>query len=128
MTAQRDIPVASEVLSEVKRHERNGPCAIVIFGGAGDLAARKLLTALFGLDCTEPVLQDCVIDWDGLPTMTKEEYRKFVTESLIKHARVVTKHESKLGRLLERTFYVAGVIEDAEFYWKLEYFLHLLVA
>ncbi len=68
-----------------KSHEfAVGPFVMVIFGGAGDLASRKLLPALYYLYTDEHFPSDFGILGAGVPEYSDAEYQKFAASSLEK--------------------------------------------
>jgi glucose-6-phosphate 1-dehydrogenase len=60
---------------------------LVIFGGAGDLAARKLLPALYNLHVDGSLPAQFAVVATGRTALTDEAYRAFARESVARHSR-----------------------------------------
>jgi len=60
------------------------PCIIVIFGGTGDLAHRKLVPALFSLACQGQLARSFGIVGIARSDLSEEEYRKDLEKSVQK--------------------------------------------
>src|SRR5438094_7949174 len=63
------------------------PVTVVIFGGAGDLAHRKLLPALYNLHLDGLLPPRIAIVGVGRKAMSDEEYRAFAKEGVTKFSR-----------------------------------------
>ncbi len=83
------------------------PTVLIVFGAGGDLAMRKLLPAIgnLGMDGTLP--DRFALVGVSRETMTDEEFRSHVRESLTKFSRRGMDADV-LERLIERTRYVGG--------------------
>jgi glucose-6-phosphate 1-dehydrogenase len=83
---------------------------IVIFGASGDLTSRKLIPALFRLDSTGLLPEDCHVVGMARSAFTSEEFRQQV-EPKVKEA-IVGNGESwypgTWGRFAKRLHYVSG--------------------
>ena len=92
-----------------------GPCAMVIFGGTGDLAGRKLFPAIYNLVKGKLLTSDFAIVGVGRNDYADEEYRKQMGEKLDKFA--TGKLDPKLREwILERVFYVSGDFKNQALY------------
>src|ERR1700761_1993154 len=92
-----------------------GPCAMVIFGGTGDLTARKLFPALYNLIQGKMLTDDFAILGVGRNDYSDEEYRTQMGEKLDSFA--TGKLDPKLREwLLQRVFYVCGDFKDQALY------------
>src|SRR5690606_19394305 len=97
--------------------EPSAPCRFVIFGATGDLASRKLLPALFDLDCRGPL--DAALrfvamarrDWNG--DGFREHLRGLLSE------RRAGADASALRRFADRFRYVRGEHADSSTYERL---------
>jgi len=69
---------ADEALRRVSSEAKAGTCAIIIFGGSGDLTRRKILPALFNSAKEGLLPENFSVIGAGRPAMTTEEYRKMV--------------------------------------------------
>ena len=79
-------------------------CNIVLFGGLGDLAQRKLFPALYQLDCADLLSSDTVIYGIARDTslkqaidLTEKNLRSFISESEFS--------ENKLKVFLEKSIF-----------------------
>lgn len=84
-----------------------GPCAMVIFGGSGDLTKRKLLPALVNLSHDGLMPRDFAVIALARRPFTDDEYRKKIAEDLAELMK--ESPDPELWRWLEpRLFYLAG--------------------
>lgn len=111
---------SAEALRTVGADARAGTCAIVIFGGSGDLTKRKILPALFA-SFKEGLLPDgfSVIGC-GKPAMSLDEYRKFVTDALVNFAKAGEVNQSILDQFIQNVFFVGGGFEEDRMYQELD--------
>jgi glucose-6-phosphate 1-dehydrogenase len=95
-----------------------GPCAMVIFGGTGDLTARKLFPALYNLVKSKLLSSDFAIVGVGRNDYTREQYRQIMGENLDKFATGTV--DPKLREwMMERVYYVGGEFQDPGLYARL---------
>jgi glucose-6-phosphate 1-dehydrogenase len=92
-----------------------GPCAMIIFGGTGDLAGRKLFPALYNLAKSKLLSSDFAIVGVGRNDYTHEQYRQIMGEKLQSFARG-TVEPALRDWLLQRVYYIAGSFQDKDFY------------
>jgi glucose-6-phosphate 1-dehydrogenase len=94
------------------------PTTLVIFGGTGDLARRKLLPAVYNL-AHEGALPErfnlIAISRSDIP---HADYRQMARESIAQHSRRQP-DEQVLDQLLERVRYVPGTFDDDSIYERL---------
>ena len=91
------------------------PTTMVIFGGTGDLAHRKLLPAIYNLAHEGALPERFNLIAVSRSEMGNDEYRKAARESIEEHSRRETDPQV-LEKLLEQVRYVAGTFdEDAVF-------------
>ena len=95
------------------------PTTLVIFGGTGDLARRKLLPAVYNL-AHEGALPErfnlIAISRSDIP---HADYRQMARESIAQHSRRQP-DEQVLSKLLERVRYVPGTFDDDSIYERLD--------
>jgi glucose-6-phosphate 1-dehydrogenase len=95
------------------------PTTLVIFGGTGDLAKRKLLPAVYNL-AHEGALPErfnlVAISRSDIP---HDDYRQMARESIGQHSRRQP-DEQVLDKLLERVRYVPGTFDDDSIYERLD--------
>src|SRR5437868_11309621 len=88
-----------------------GPCAMVIFGGTGDLAARKLFPALYNLVKSGLLSSDFAIVGIGRNDYTREQYRQTMGDNLQRFA-TSTVDPKLRDWILERVYYVRGEFQE----------------
>lgn len=101
-TSQRiDISPAQEPLASVE------PCTLVIFGGSGDLARRRLIPAVYNLLLDGLLPSNYVVLGLGRTPMSDEEFRTTVRDGVIKHSRQALIEET-WTTFSKHLFYLAG--------------------
>jgi glucose-6-phosphate 1-dehydrogenase len=94
------------------------PTTLVIFGGTGDLAKRKLLPAIYNLAHEGSLPERFNLIGSSRGDMSDEEYRELARESIRQFSRREP-NEEVLGRLLDRVRYVPGSFDDDSVYERL---------
>src|SRR6201991_3137058 len=102
------------------------PCAMVIFGAAGDLTKRLVVPALYNLVGAQRLPNEFRIVGVDLASKTTEEWRTVLTETI--KSFVGADGESALDHLddkawqwlTERMSYVQGDLNDAQTYKRLD--------
>ncbi len=94
-----------------------GPCSVVIFGGSGDLARRKLLPALYNA-ALDGILPGCVIVGFSLDEMSGEQYRKWARGYAEKFSRRPVE-EATWTNFERQLDYVSGSFTDPAAYARL---------
>ena len=112
------MPTAPESLSEslavgLAQPIAAQPVALVIFGGAGDLAQRKLLPALYNLHIDGLLPPRYAVVGVGRKAMNDEAYRAFAKEGLTRFSRRPIE-EAKWRMFAEALFFVSASIDDRE--------------
>lgn len=97
---------------------RSESCVLVIFGASGDLTRRKLVPALYDLDCIGCFHTDVDVLGTGRTPMTSEEFRARMREAA-KDSKEAHFSEKTWADFEERLFYFAGDPNDAKFYSRL---------
>src|SRR5260221_12485759 len=95
-----------------------GPAAMVIFGGTGDLTARKLFPALYNLVKSKLLSSDFAIIGVGRNDYTNEQYRQIMSENLQKFATGTVAPKPR-DWLCERVCCVSGDLKDPGRYTRL---------
>jgi glucose-6-phosphate 1-dehydrogenase len=94
-------------VKEMNHNRKSEPCAMVIFGAAGDLTKRKLLPALYNLARQNFLPEEFVIVGFARDKISTEEFRQRMEDSVKKFGTV--KIEKKiLDWLTERIYYCVG--------------------
>ncbi len=83
---------------------------LVIFGGAGDLAHRKLLPALYNLHLDGLLPPRTSIVGVGRQPMTDDKYREFAKAGVVHFSRRLV--DAAWGVFAESLFFVSGSLED----------------
>jgi glucose-6-phosphate 1-dehydrogenase len=109
-----DPAVANGTSTEPKRGAAAQPCTLVIFGGSGDLARRKLIPALYNL-LLDGALPDVAVLGIGRKPLSDVEFRAAARDGIAEHSRQAL-DDRKWGEFQQRLFYIPGEIEDPEMY------------
>src|SRR3546814_13704872 len=85
---------------------RVGPFELVVFGGTGDLAYRKLLPALFLRDRAGQIVGPSRIVAVSRRQMSDAEYRQTAREAIERHVAASERDAAGIDSFLERVSYV----------------------
>jgi glucose-6-phosphate 1-dehydrogenase len=99
--------------------EHAPPCAMVIFGGSGDLTKRKLVPALYNLAAGDLLRQEFAVIAIARADMTSEAFRQKIDADLHEFATMPI-DQAIWDRLRNSIYYVAGEFGDAGTYARLE--------
>jgi len=95
------------------------PCAMVIFGAAGDLTRRKLIPALYNLAKTQVLSREFAIVGVARSPMSDDDFRKKMTADIKKFATEPV--DTDLWEwFCKRLYYVSGDFDDKNVYTKLK--------
>jgi glucose-6-phosphate 1-dehydrogenase len=94
------------------------PTTLVIFGGTGDLAKRKLLPAIYNLAHEGALPERFNLIGSSRGEMTDDEFRELARESIRSFSRREA-DDQVLERMLEHVRYVSGSFDDDEVYRQL---------
>jgi glucose-6-phosphate 1-dehydrogenase len=96
-----------------------GPCAIVIFGAAGDLTQRLLIPSLYNLASSNLLPKDCAIVGVARAAMSTEDFRSKMHQAIQEFATVEV--NDRLWQTLEQRFYyLSGDFQDPNTYHQLQ--------
>ncbi len=101
---------------------RNKESGIVIFGGTGDLAYRKLFPALYNLHALDELPEDYRIVGIGRRPYTQEEYLQIIREWLQKYSRIKYREEHFLSFCRRISYYRMDFDRGEEYDDLLKYF------
>src|SRR5881296_2484067 len=102
-------------MSEPTRPLVPQPCTLVIFGGSGDLARRKLIPAVYNLMLDGILPPNYAVLGNGRKPLSDPDFRQTAREAIVKYSR--QKISEKVWPDFERRlFYVGGLIEDPKAY------------
>lgn len=93
------------------------PCTLVILGGSGDLARRKLIPALYNL-LLDGVLPDVAVLGVGRKPLSDAAFRAAAREGIAAHSRQAL-DQAKWAEFEPRLFYATGEVEDAKTYQRI---------
>jgi glucose-6-phosphate 1-dehydrogenase len=91
------------------------PCTLVIFGGSGDLARRKLLPALYNLFLDQLLPGNYAVLGTGRKAFTDAEFRQAMREGVAKYSRQKL-DDAKWKEFERRIYYQVGSIDDPHAY------------
>ena len=91
------------------------PCTLVIFGGSGDLARRRLIPALYNLLLDGLLPANFAVLGLGRKQMTDDEFRTALREGVSAHSRQPLK-DDRWSEFAGRLFYLSGGNEDRQTY------------
>jgi glucose-6-phosphate 1-dehydrogenase len=106
---------SSEVCLTRSLEIHTGSFIMVIFGGAGDLASRKLLPALFNLHRDRNFAGNYSILGVGLPPHTDASYRVFAASALKKHDAGKSR-PSRVADFTRKLSYLSGPLDGDDVY------------
>ncbi|OYD08896.1 glucose-6-phosphate dehydrogenase [Paludifilum halophilum] len=106
------------MLTSARPSEKH-PFVMVIFGGAGDLARRKLFPALYSLYRSGLLDRRFAVVGVGRSEREDEQYRQIVRESVDSHSRMDVENEEDWSSFAERFHYVSLDVGTAQGYGKL---------
>ena len=113
---EASLDQGSHVLSEPGRPAP--PCAVVIFGAAGDLTKRKLVPALYNLKALGLLPREFAIVGVARREKTHEQFREEQTRDIAEFA--TTRVDGALwAELREAMYYQAGELSDPAVYTQL---------
>jgi glucose-6-phosphate 1-dehydrogenase len=95
------------------------PCAIVIFGAAGDLTKRLLMPALYNLAHTSLLPKEFAIVGVAHTSMSQDDFRHKISQEIQEFATVPV--DNQLWQQLERRlYYLSGEFQDPNTYQQLK--------
>jgi glucose-6-phosphate 1-dehydrogenase len=96
-----------------------GPCAIVIFGAAGDLTKRLLMPALYNLAHANLLPKDFAIVGVAHTAISQEDFRSNLSQDIQEFATVPV--DKQLWQQVEqRLYYLTGDFQDPNTYRQLQ--------
>jgi glucose-6-phosphate 1-dehydrogenase len=96
-----------------------GPCAIVIFGAAGDLTKRLLMPALYNLAYSKLLPKDFAIIGVAHTPMSQDDFRHKLSQDIHEFA-TVTVDDQLWPQLEQRLYYLSGEFQDPHTYQQLQ--------
>jgi len=90
-------------------------CTLVIFGGSGDLARRKLVPAMYNLLLDGVLPSNYAVIGIGRKKMSDPDFRKSLREGIEKFSRQAL-DEKKYSDFERRLFYLSGEIDNPQTY------------
>lgn len=99
---------------------------MVIFGGTGDLAHRKLYPAIYNLHLSGLLPDNFALVSVGRRDKTDDQFRTEVMGSIVEYSRIKPKNNAKLHKMLQRFYYKETDFYHDEGYRELGKFLDQL--
>jgi glucose-6-phosphate 1-dehydrogenase len=96
-----------------------GPCAMVIFGAAGDLAKRMLIPAIYNLVRSKLLPDQFAVVGVSIEPYSTEEFRQRATQNMHEFS-TGSVDPTSWGWLVNRMYYASGDFRDAGLYTKLK--------
>ena len=95
------------------------PCAVVIFGGSGDLTGRKLLPALHNLQVEGHASPEVSVVGLSRTEMTDEAFAEDARKDVVEHSRIQPT-QATWDKLASRIHYVTGDVTDEDAFRRLK--------
>ncbi|HEU0237512.1 MAG TPA: glucose-6-phosphate dehydrogenase [Candidatus Limnocylindrales bacterium] len=106
-------PIDNPLREGLRLERMPDPCVVVLFGGTGDLSARKVVPALYQLWRTNLLPHEFVVLALGRREMDDEDYRTEVRSALERFSRVQPLDETVASAFIERILYQRLDFDDA---------------
>lgn len=97
----------------LRKPRKPDPCILVIFGGSGDLARRKLMPSLYELMARDRLPNKFAVIGFASSKRTQDEYRRHIRKALDDYAQV---DETIWGRFADRLNYMSADFDSEEGY------------
>jgi glucose-6-phosphate 1-dehydrogenase len=110
-----DTAVMNEAPAETKRGPTAQPCTLVIFGGSGDLARRKLIPALYNLLLDGVLPQEFAVLGVARTVLDDAGFRAMARDGVQAHSRQAL-DPAKWASFEQRLFYSSGELDDPAMY------------
>jgi glucose-6-phosphate 1-dehydrogenase len=99
------------------------PCVLIIFGASGDLTRRKLMPALFSLECKSLLAENLTVVGFGRTEMSTDAFRQDMRRAVQQSGHAHPFTEEVWGCFGPRLHYVSGNYDDAQAYARLKAFI-----
>jgi len=106
-------PIDNPLREGLRLERMPDPCVVVLFGGTGDLSARKVVPALYQLWRTNLLPHEFVVLALGRREMDDDDYRAEVRTALERFSRVQPLDETVATAFIERILYQRLDFDDA---------------
>jgi glucose-6-phosphate 1-dehydrogenase len=110
-----DTAVMNDAAAETKRGPTAQPCTLVIFGGSGDLARRKLIPALYNLLLDGVLPQGFAVLGVARTALDDAGFRAMARDGVQAHSRQAL-DPAKWASFEQRLFYSSGELDDPAMY------------
>ena len=97
----------------LRKPRRPEPCILVLFGGSGDLARRKLMPSLYELQAHDRLPDRFAIVGFALTKRTREEYQRHIRRALDEFASVPV-DEQAWKKFSDRLYYISASFDEIE--------------
>ncbi|MFT5443802.1 MAG: glucose-6-phosphate 1-dehydrogenase, partial [Myxococcota bacterium] len=110
-----DLEPENPLMADLRTSLRPQPCSFVIFGGAGDLARRKLLAGLYNLALDGVLPANFLVIGFARTALDDEKYRELARESVEKFSRRPIQ-EPYWSDFVRRLHWVTGAFNESDAY------------
>jgi glucose-6-phosphate 1-dehydrogenase len=113
-----DLSGSSQLASD-PRATPAGPCAMVIFGAAGDLSKRMLIPAIFNLATDGLLPEQFAIVGVSIEPFSTDEFRQRATQNIQEFSKAPV-DPKRWDWFVKRMYYVSGDFHDSNLFSKLK--------
>lgn len=101
------------------KNSKPDPCTLIIFGATGDLSKRKLLPALYRLQCLNMLPEYFNIIGFSTRGMSDSEFREYTKSAIMEFSNFKPIDQTVLTRLIDSIYFVSSSFEDINGYKKM---------
>ncbi len=109
-------PIDNPLREGLRLERMPDPCTLVLFGGTGDLAHRKVIPALYQLWRTHLLPHEFMLLAIGRRPYSNESFRAEIHDALTQHARIQPVDDAVWSQFGERIAYQRGDFNDDDAY------------
>jgi glucose-6-phosphate 1-dehydrogenase len=110
------VRVVTSATAEPAPIPRAEACTVIIFGATGDLTRRKLMPAIYSLQCFGALSSRCEVIGTGRTPLSAEEFRARMREAVTVSQDGYVGNDTRWPEFEERLRYFAGDPNDPAFY------------
>ena len=110
-----DMEQRRDLTADIERGSMPQDCTLVIFGGSGDLARRKLIPALYNLYLDKVLPSNYAVLGIGREKLSEQDFRAKLREGVETYSRQPLEKE-KWVEFERRLFYLSGEIDNPKVY------------
>jgi glucose-6-phosphate 1-dehydrogenase len=113
------IPATPDAPAAVQPLPTADPCVLIIFGGSGDLARRKLMPAVFDLNSVGCTARGLDIVGVGLPAMSDDEFKSTMRQAVEISNSARTFSDENWQKFSGKLSYLSGDLDSPETFHQL---------